>query len=423
MSDPATFKCDGCGKSYKWKPELAGRKAKCKCGYEMTVPASLETKSDDDDGLYDLAPVEEKPRPVKTAATAGSASPALAGVGGAAAPRPKVVLASAQGGAAAAGAAAVPSARPAPVLPYGGGMRRRGNDEDEFENSLGGSVVTEIYLPIALIFVGVLLQAWLAMEESGLTLMQSLPAIGIRLIGGLILCFAAVAIVAKLFEISFGAPGPAVLKMSACILLPPAISGLIGHVIGADSGFVRLMVSSVLFFPITWIMLWKLFNMDWDEAIWVETAIWLIQQWVMIFLLTVLLGGGGGFAFGGGGGGGGGTPTVDAQVKQMLTGPGVQNGNDWLGQSPTRQIGMLGNDGSKKLVQELYDMGAKEVTVLARKGNPNVSTVIVELPRGRDEIEKISLWAEDLEEKNAEAEIGNRYMVIEFSTFNPDFMD
>src|SRR5438094_5268851 len=33
------FTCDGCGKSYRWKPELAGKKAKCKCGSTMTVPA------------------------------------------------------------------------------------------------------------------------------------------------------------------------------------------------------------------------------------------------------------------------------------------------------------------------------------------------------------------------------------------------
>ena len=27
-----------CGKTYKWKPEFAGKKVKCKCGYVMTAP-------------------------------------------------------------------------------------------------------------------------------------------------------------------------------------------------------------------------------------------------------------------------------------------------------------------------------------------------------------------------------------------------
>src|SRR5205807_7472407 len=27
------FNCDGCGKSYRWKAELAGKRVKCKCGH------------------------------------------------------------------------------------------------------------------------------------------------------------------------------------------------------------------------------------------------------------------------------------------------------------------------------------------------------------------------------------------------------
>ena len=38
--EEAKFSCNNCGKSYKWKPEFAGRKVKCKCGYVMTAPAA-----------------------------------------------------------------------------------------------------------------------------------------------------------------------------------------------------------------------------------------------------------------------------------------------------------------------------------------------------------------------------------------------
>jgi hypothetical protein len=34
------FSCDGCGKSYAWKPEIAGKRVKCKCGGKLTVPAT-----------------------------------------------------------------------------------------------------------------------------------------------------------------------------------------------------------------------------------------------------------------------------------------------------------------------------------------------------------------------------------------------
>ena len=38
--DGPTFSCPICGKEYPWKPELAGKKGKCKCGAIMHVPSS-----------------------------------------------------------------------------------------------------------------------------------------------------------------------------------------------------------------------------------------------------------------------------------------------------------------------------------------------------------------------------------------------
>ena len=55
------FSCDACGKSYRWKPELAGRKAKCKCGAVMHCPATEPGKESEDD-MYDLAPAAEEPK-------------------------------------------------------------------------------------------------------------------------------------------------------------------------------------------------------------------------------------------------------------------------------------------------------------------------------------------------------------------------
>lgn len=39
MAGGATFSCDSCGKTYPWKAELAGKKAKCKCGAVLNIPA------------------------------------------------------------------------------------------------------------------------------------------------------------------------------------------------------------------------------------------------------------------------------------------------------------------------------------------------------------------------------------------------
>ncbi|HSI33500.1 MAG: hypothetical protein ACAI43_23190 [Phycisphaerae bacterium] len=35
------FVCSGCGKGYAWKPELAGKRVKCKCGAAISVPAVM----------------------------------------------------------------------------------------------------------------------------------------------------------------------------------------------------------------------------------------------------------------------------------------------------------------------------------------------------------------------------------------------
>ena len=48
------FSCDNCGKSYAWKPQLAGKRVKCKCGSPLSVPKT-DPAAHDDGGLDDLA--------------------------------------------------------------------------------------------------------------------------------------------------------------------------------------------------------------------------------------------------------------------------------------------------------------------------------------------------------------------------------
>jgi hypothetical protein len=105
------FSCSGCGKSYAWKPEIAGKRVKCKCGERLSVPATdpaaaaLETEPmpegfDDLMALAEGAPASEAsyaPEPAVAAAPARSGKR-----GGAAA-------AASLGGGVAAGGAACPS--------------------------------------------------------------------------------------------------------------------------------------------------------------------------------------------------------------------------------------------------------------------------------------------------------------------------
>jgi hypothetical protein len=47
------IQCPTCQKQYTWKPELAGRRVKCKCGTVINVPAEVPSAGQDE--LYDLA--------------------------------------------------------------------------------------------------------------------------------------------------------------------------------------------------------------------------------------------------------------------------------------------------------------------------------------------------------------------------------
>src|SRR5205823_7929110 len=61
------FPCPACGKQYTWRPQLAGKRAKCTCGSLIHVPKSapappaLEPHGPTD--LYDIAAPPPQPVP------------------------------------------------------------------------------------------------------------------------------------------------------------------------------------------------------------------------------------------------------------------------------------------------------------------------------------------------------------------------
>ena len=86
MSEGSKFACPSCGKEFRWKREIAGKRAKCKCGATVQVPASDPAKSpapaapDEQsfDDLYALAATEaEQAGAHQRAAPAPPAAPTL----------------------------------------------------------------------------------------------------------------------------------------------------------------------------------------------------------------------------------------------------------------------------------------------------------------------------------------------------------
>ncbi len=70
--------CAGCGKSYRWKPELAGKKGKCKCGQLLQFPmddpgaqAAAAMPKEEEAGEYELNEPVAAPKPVAPKAAVG----------------------------------------------------------------------------------------------------------------------------------------------------------------------------------------------------------------------------------------------------------------------------------------------------------------------------------------------------------------
>src|SRR5215210_2696132 len=69
------FACDACGKRYTWKPQLAGRRAKCACGARIVVPQADQSITDENE-LYDIADAPAAPAPAASIAAPHARGPA-----------------------------------------------------------------------------------------------------------------------------------------------------------------------------------------------------------------------------------------------------------------------------------------------------------------------------------------------------------
>ena len=417
--DQGKFSCEKCGKSYKWKPELAGKKVKCKCGQIMAAPAEEPVAAEpevDLDGLYELAAEEKKASKRQREEPVGFRCPAChnelaigavlctscgfnvktGSRGGAGKPAP-ITCPGAGGG----GAAAVASSNAVPSVMVGYGTRSSGAPAVEVDY-LGDNPIKELGTPTALLLAGVGVLIFQTVGAGG-SFAGALPAIGLNLIINLVFSFIGMFMVMRLFEVSFGAPGPAVIKAAACCILPPAIAGVIGEMVGSDSFFVRMMVSAMLMMPLTYACFYFLFDMDFDEVIYLVVIIWLVNQWVVTFLLSVMLGGGGGgadmLAFGGGFGGGGDESAEvanDNYVKEQLGMYDLPEARNWLNESKGRMFGSDGHEASLKLVDDLYALGVKKIYVNANGGQ--AEELFVELPKDKGKRKQIlDIYAKEME--------------------------
>src|SRR6266566_2502068 len=291
MSSTATgkFSCDGCGKTYAWKAELAGKRVKCKCGQALTVPsedpALAESLPEGFEDLYALAegpavqavtppaftrpveagvdaPAPKKSKSAKSSGGAGYAAPALAGAGG---------------GGAMAGYAQMAG-------------KKRIADEKVDRSEVFFNPLKDLYIPGGLIVAGTVLSYLALVYNHGIRNPGvAMLAVGVMTFVNLILTIPGILLTIKLFDLGIGPIGPGIVKLGACAIAPGAIGELLGMVFG--NGTVGGYIGWFISFGLEVLIFMKLLDMDFFETMVCSTIIWVIQTWDGYAIMFALLSG------------------------------------------------------------------------------------------------------------------------------------
>ena len=321
------FNCSTCGKEYRWKPELAGKKAKCKCGNVIPVPtkspaaapaaARPAPKPDaevDFDGLYALAQEEKKATraaavdesagyrcpscsttlppgqsvcpncryDMRTGARVAMAGGAPMAAGAVAAAPTAGIMAAARGY-----ASATPTARGA-TLPYAAGGRSAAGKVDEDVLYEGGKF-RSLYLPLGLIVLGILFyfgQVAFANDKLSAGVMVGLVAA--RIVLDSVLIFLAMLIAVRGFDMGFGAFGPGILKIMAVAMAPGALGQMIEEMMGGELG--AMMVGGLVTIVLYFTLIQVLFNLDLGETFLLVFLIYGVRRVLGTFLFVAIIG-------------------------------------------------------------------------------------------------------------------------------------
>ncbi len=305
-----------------------------------------------------------------------------------------------------------------PILAYGGGMARTAGKDEAGNNNL-----IEYHIPIGLIAFGLLVAVLQNMRFSAVPLAfgAAMFAVIVATVVNLVLMLMACLIVVKLIDVSFGAPGPALLKLAAISLAPGAVAMTVQYFVPGSTGwFVSWTIALILYYC----LFSYLFDLDGTEVMILAVVVWLIRTFATIFIVVALLSlvmghaarrlGGGGF-----GGFGAHVSSADAETDELL-----QNtwkcieARTWLNDSAGRIFGKETHQDSLKITDDLYDRGAARVTAV--KDGSQAGKVVITLPKSKDDRQRLFNWHSQNMDKYGwvqEVDDGQKYLVLTFDTF------
>ena len=212
------FRCDVCGRSHRWSPDLVGQMIPCPCGEPAPVPAGPEGD------LYDLSPI--KVEPIKTSVIPITEEEHSSVLG---------------------------YQRPATVT------IEEGYSE---ANPMIVSVPKDLIIPIALIFVGTVAEFVWAFRVS------PSPRVAITSVGGdfimhLVTMLIGVIVAARILGVSFGPVPTAILKLAAIAVGPTGVTMLLVWSLGG--GIAVLILGWVLQLAIFVWLFQLFFELDLDD--------------------------------------------------------------------------------------------------------------------------------------------------------------
>jgi hypothetical protein len=250
----APILCPSCGKQFRWKPELAGRRARCKCGGVIAIPAEPAPKVEAEEADYDFAPAEPQApaRNVPASADRPGLSPAAAAevlqrLGRATAEVPR-------------------------------GSERLLDDTPSVEETFRLSVLRDVVLPSLLIVAGVALafvEAMKAGPNPAPTVAAAMPVVAIKLALGVALVLGGMFLSVVVAEVCFIGPvGLTALKLTGIAVGVASVYGLLCYALGDTAGAAAGTFASVALYGVLYALLMRLDLKD--------TSICVIITWIVV---------------------------------------------------------------------------------------------------------------------------------------------
>jgi len=255
--------CESCGKQFRWREEIAGKRMKCPCGGVVSVPVNAPGAMEDLGVLPEHADV----RPAKRAAP--SAVGAAAG-GGA-----KPQAAARSSGGPRVNAAAIMAAKGLPPPRGKSGLLKdletAKSGQEELEEMAKTNLLRDVIIPIPIIVAGLAL-SYLNVTQYPMPGKVAAPpgaAVGMVAIGAVasvVLVVGAIFLTTVLADVTFvGSFANGILRLCAVAIGPSAIYGIMAAVVGGettDGSMAGTALGAFLTIIVLGLLYWGLLRLD-----------------------------------------------------------------------------------------------------------------------------------------------------------------